>query len=61
MIRAGFDQSFLAQGKTNGEIATILGLAPGTVKFYVERILAKLGCETRTAAARAVFEAIASE
>ncbi|MDQ3197837.1 MAG: LuxR C-terminal-related transcriptional regulator [Verrucomicrobiota bacterium] len=48
---------WVAQGKTNREIAIILGLAAGTVKFYVERILAKLGCETRTAAARTVLEA----
>lgn len=48
---------WVAQGKTNREIAIILGLAVGTVKFYVERILAKLGCETRTAAARTVLEA----
>lgn len=52
--------AWVAEGKTNGEIATILGLTPGTVKFYVERILAKLGCETRTAAARVAMEAIAS-
>ena len=52
--------SWVTQGKTNGEIAIILGLAAGTVKFYVERILAKLGCETRTAAARTAQEAIAS-
>lgn len=50
--------SWVAQGKTNGEIAIILGLAAGTVKFYVERILGKLGCETRTAAARIALEAI---
>ncbi len=51
---------WVAQGKTNGEIAIILGLAPGTVKFYVERILAKLGCETRTAAARMALETAAA-
>lgn len=49
---------WVAHGKTNGEIAIILGLAPGTVKFYVARILAKLGCETRTAAARTALDAI---
>ena len=49
---------WVTQGKTNGEIAIILGLAPGTVKFYVERILAKLGCETRTAAAHTALETI---
>ncbi|CAN5574918.1 hypothetical protein BH20VER3_BH20VER3_03920 [soil metagenome] len=49
---------WVTQGKTNGEIAIILGLAPGTVKFYVERILAKLGCETRTGAAHTALEAM---
>ncbi|MEO5718649.1 MAG: helix-turn-helix transcriptional regulator [Chthoniobacterales bacterium] len=51
---------WVAQGKTNGEIAIILGLATGTVKFYVERILTKLGCETRTAAARSALETAAA-
>lgn len=51
--------TWMAQGKTNAEIAVILGLSSGTVKFYVERILAKIGCETRTAATRALFDAIA--
>jgi DNA-binding CsgD family transcriptional regulator len=51
---------WITEGKTNAEIAMILGLTPATVKFYVERILNKLGCETRTAATRAVFESIAS-
>jgi len=50
--------AWIAQGKTNAEIAVILGLSPGTVKFYVERILSKIGCETRTGAVRAVFEAM---
>ena len=53
--------NWVAQGKTNSEIATILGLSSGTVKFYVERLLAKLGCETRTAAVRVAFDAIAAE
>jgi DNA-binding CsgD family transcriptional regulator len=51
--------SWVAQGKTNSEIAIILGLAPGTIKFYVERILSKLACETRTAAAHMMFETVA--
>ena len=55
--REGEVLNWVAQGKTNGEIAIILGLAAGTVKFYVERILGKLGCETRTAAARIALEA----
>lgn len=43
---------WIAEGKRNDEIATIRGLAVGTVKKHVERILDKLGVETRTAAAR---------
>lgn len=42
---------WIAQGKRNGEIATILGIAPKTVSKHVEHILAKLHVETRTAAA----------
>jgi DNA-binding CsgD family transcriptional regulator len=42
---------WVAQGKSNGEIATILGARPRTVGKHLERILAKLGVETRTAAA----------
>jgi len=51
--------AWVTQGKTNREIAIILGLTAGTVKCHVERILAKLGCETRTAAARSVLESVA--
>lgn len=47
---------WLSQGKTNADIALILAIRPATVKTYVEHILAKLGCETRTAAARAALE-----
>jgi DNA-binding CsgD family transcriptional regulator len=42
---------WLADGKSNAEIAAILGLAVGTVKRHVENVLAKLGAENRTAAA----------
>lgn len=47
---------WLAEGKSNAEIATILGIASGTAKQHVERILAKLGVENRTAAAALVRE-----
>ncbi len=50
-----------ARSRSNGEIAIILALKDGTVKFYVERILTKLGCETRTAAARTAIEAAAAD
>src|ERR1700751_4596021 len=41
---------WLAQGKTNGEIATILGNSESTVKKHVLEIFEKLGVETRSAA-----------
>jgi DNA-binding CsgD family transcriptional regulator len=42
---------WVAKGKINRDIADILGASPATVKKHLERILAKLGVETRTAAA----------
>jgi DNA-binding CsgD family transcriptional regulator len=42
---------WLAEGKRDGEIAVILGIAPRTVTTHVERVLAKLGVRNRTAAA----------
>ncbi len=42
---------WVARGKSNAEIATILGVATGTVKQHVEHVLEKLGVENRTAAA----------
>ena len=42
---------WLSEGKRDGEIATILGIAPRTANKHVEHILGKLGVETRTAAA----------
>ena len=41
----------LSQGKTNAEIAIILGMSKRTAEKHLERIFAKLGVETRTAAA----------
>ncbi len=43
--------TWLAQGKTNAEIALILNARPRTIEKHVERILEKLGVENRTAAA----------
>jgi DNA-binding CsgD family transcriptional regulator len=43
--------AWLARGKTNEEIAEILGTRPRTVGKHLERVFAKLGVETRTAAA----------
>jgi DNA-binding NarL/FixJ family response regulator len=42
---------WIAQGKSNPDIATILGLGVRTVHKHVEHIFEKLGCETRAAAA----------
>jgi len=42
---------WVAKGKINRDIADIVGASPATVKKHLERILAKLGVETRTAAA----------
>ncbi len=42
---------WVAAGKTNRDIADILGANPRTVAKHLERVYAKLGVETRTAAA----------
>lgn len=39
-----------AQGKTNSEIAVVLGMSPQTAKKHMEHILHKMGVENRTAA-----------
>lgn len=49
---------WLSQGKTNGEIGVILDRSAETVKSHVAQLLTKLGCETRTAAARTAFESL---
>jgi DNA-binding CsgD family transcriptional regulator len=47
---------WIAQGKHDAEIATILGCAPKTVSKHAERVLAKFAAETRLAAAHAAQE-----
>jgi len=42
---------WVVKGKTNKDIAEILGASPATVKKHLERVFVKLGVETRTAAA----------
>lgn len=49
---------WVAQGKTNAEVGLILGITGGTAKCYVEQILRKLDCPTRTAAARTALETL---
>ena len=43
--------AWVAEGKTSGDIASILGIRPKTVEKHLEHIFEALGVETRTAAA----------
>jgi DNA-binding CsgD family transcriptional regulator len=47
---------WVAQGKTDAEIGTILGVSPRTVQKHLEQIYQKLGVENRTAAAAKAYE-----
>jgi len=49
--------TWVTEGKTNPEIAVILGLSARTVQTHLERIFRKLGVETRTAAVTAAVNA----
>lgn len=49
---------WLAQGKTNPDIAAILGISESTVKKHVQEIFEKLGVETRGAAAVRALEVL---
>jgi len=51
---------WLAQGKTNPDIATILGISESTVKKHVQEIFEKLGVETRGAATVRALEVLGS-
>lgn len=51
---------WLAQGKTNSDIAAILGITESTVKKYVQEMFEKLGVETRGAATVRALEALNS-
>ena len=48
--------TWVTEGKTNPEIAVILGLSARTVQTHLDRIFRKLGVETRTAAAAAALQ-----
>ena len=41
---------WMARGKSNGDVATILGIAPGTVDTFVRRLYAKLDVNDRISA-----------
>ena len=51
---------WVAQGKTNADIATILEISEWTVKKHVLEIFEKLGVETRTAASLRAIEVLSS-
>ena len=51
---------WLSQGKTNPDIATILGITESTVKKHVQEIFEKLGVETRGAATVRALEVLSS-
>jgi len=53
--REGEVLAWLARGKSNKDIATILNLSPRTVTKHIEQIFTKLGVENRTAAAAMAF------
>jgi DNA-binding NarL/FixJ family response regulator len=55
--REGEVLSWLSKGKSNRDIAQILGLSPRTVDKHLEQIYAKLGVENRTAAASVAVKA----
>jgi DNA-binding NarL/FixJ family response regulator len=49
-----------AQGKTNPEIASILGISESTVKKHMMEIMGTLGVETRTAASLQALEVLSA-
>ena len=51
---------WIAQGKTNPDIAAILGISEATVKKHVLEIFSVLGVETRTAASLRALEVLSS-
>jgi DNA-binding NarL/FixJ family response regulator len=56
--RAAETLLWLAQGKTNPDIATILGITESTIKKHVQEIFEKLGVETRGAATVRALEVL---
>jgi DNA-binding NarL/FixJ family response regulator len=58
--RAAESLLWLAQGKTNSDIATILGITESTIKKHVQEIFEKLCVETRGAATLRALEVLNS-
>ena len=56
--RAAETLLWLSQGKTNSDVATILGITQSTVKKHVQEIFEKLGVETRGAATVRALEVL---
>jgi DNA-binding NarL/FixJ family response regulator len=52
---------WVAQGKTNSDIATILGISESTVKKHVIEIFTALGVETRSAATVRALECLSGK
>ena len=59
--RAAESLLWLAQGKTNSDIAIILGITESTVKKHVQEMFEKLGVETRGAAIVRALEVLSSQ
>jgi DNA-binding NarL/FixJ family response regulator len=59
--RAAETLLWLAQGKTNSDIATILGITESTVKKHVQEVFDKLGVETRGAAGLRALEVLSAQ
>ena len=51
---------WVAQGKTNADIGTILGISESTVKKHLLEIFEKVGVETRSAATLRALEVLGS-
>ena len=47
---------WVAEGKTNPEIGTILSISPRTVQKHLERVYKRLGVENRHAAMRMMLD-----
>lgn len=50
--------TWITNGKSNKEIASILNMSPRTVNKHLDRVFAKLGVENRTSAAIVSLQAI---
>lgn len=51
---------WVAQGKSNADITTILGMSEGTAKKHLEHIFEKLGIESRNAATLRAIEVLSA-